>query len=98
MEAKIETILLMLAINFHREARCEVERLENVRAKFKATGVECRLIDRRLLVAREIERQSRDELLGCPANTIQEVAAKAVHLRQVLFKDQTISEASERSL
>lgn len=98
MEARIETILLMLAINFHKEARCEVERLEQARAKFKAAGVEYRLIDRRLRFARVIERQSRDELLRCPANTIQDVAAKAVHLRQALFHDQTISEASERSL
>ncbi|PIO41948.1 hypothetical protein [Phyllobacterium zundukense] len=94
----MESILLMIAIDFHEQARREVERLATARTKLKAAGVECRLIDRRLTTAREIEWRLREELLRCPVRTTQDAATKAVHLRQALKHDETTSEASERSL
>lgn len=94
----MESILLMIAIDFHEQARREVGRLAGARTKLKAAGVECRLIDRRLAAAKEIELQLRDELLRFPVMTTQDAATKAAHLRQALKQDETTSEAGERYL
>jgi len=98
VEAKMESILLMIAIDFHEQARREVGRLAGARTKLKAAGVECRLIDRRLAAAKETELQLRDELLRFPVMTTQDAATKAAHLRQALKQDETTSEAGERYL
>ncbi|MBZ9654324.1 hypothetical protein [Phyllobacterium lublinensis] len=83
----MESILLMIAIDFHEQSRREVERLTRHCENLRAAGVDCRLIDRRLEEAREMETRLRDELLRCPVRTDQDAATKAVHLRQVLYHD-----------
>ncbi len=79
-----DTILTMLAIKAHSQVLHEIARLTGERTAYEAAGIECRLIDRRLRESKEIERCSRIELIRCPARSIQEVAAKAVHLRRAL--------------
>jgi len=92
----METILLMIAIDFHEQARREVARLVLACTKLKAAGVDCELIERRLETAREVERRIRDEMLRCPTEYIQNAAAKVVHLRRTFTQDDATSGAGER--
>jgi hypothetical protein len=96
MEAKMETILLMIAIDFHEQARAEVARLVLSCTKLKAAGVDCELLEKRLEKAREVERCIRDEMLRCPTEYIQNAAAKVVHLRRTFTQDHATSEAGGR--
>jgi hypothetical protein len=95
-EARMETILLMIAIGFHEQARAEVARLVLLCTKFKAAGVDCELLEKRLDTAREVERRIRDEMLRCPTEYIQNAAAKVVHLRRTFTQDHATSEAGGR--
>ncbi|CAN7549026.1 hypothetical protein LJR231_003980 [Phyllobacterium sp. LjRoot231] len=92
----METILLMIAIDFHEQARREVARLDRSCTELKAAGVDCDLIDRRLVAAREVERRLRDDMLRCPTKYIENAVAKVVHLRRTFKQDDATSEASER--
>ncbi|RCW77598.1 hypothetical protein [Phyllobacterium bourgognense] len=92
----MEKILLMIAIDYHEQARAEVARLVLSCTKLKAAGVDCELIEKRLVTAREVERRIRDEILRCPTEYIENAAAKVVHLRQTFTQDHATSEAGGR--
>lgn len=95
-EAKMEKILLMIAIDYHEQARAEVARLVLSCTRLKAAGVDTELLDKRLETAREVERCIRDEMLRCPTEYIENAAAKVVHLRRTFTQDHATSEASGR--
>ncbi|MDR6633708.1 putative membrane protein [Phyllobacterium sp. 1468] len=92
----MEKILLMIAIDYHEQARAEVARLVSSCTSLKAAGVDTALLEKHLEAAREVERCIREEMLRCPTEYIENAAAKAVHLRQAFTQDHATSEAGGR--
>jgi hypothetical protein len=85
--ARMETILLMIAMNYHELAWNEVVKLSRISEEYKRLGIKHHLIDRRLVIAREIEQQLRNDLLRCPTKDIKNAAAKVVHLRRTFQQE-----------
>ena len=83
----MEKILLMIAIDYHEQARAKVARLVLSCTKLKAAGVDTELLEKRLETAREVERHIRDEMLRCPTEYIENAAAKVVHMRRTFTQD-----------
>ncbi len=93
----MEKILLMIAIDYHEQARAEVARLVLSCTKLKAAGVDTELLEKRLATAREVERSIRDEMLRCPTEYIRECCRQGrVIYAETFTQDHATSEASGR--
>ncbi|MGH6861718.1 MAG: hypothetical protein ACRECY_15810 [Phyllobacterium sp.] len=93
LQTDAQTSGLALLIERHRQVRQIVMRLERVYARYRTTGVDCRLLADYLCRARRREQQARHDLLLWPVETVQQAASKAAHLRLALLQDEAADAA-----
>ncbi|MEP7457029.1 hypothetical protein [Phyllobacterium sp. SB3] len=92
------TLELAGLIDRHVATRRIIARLRAIHHHYKASPVNCALIEKCIDQAISAEQTARDELLLCEVNNVQQAATKTVHLRNVLLQDEAENSAGATEL